>query len=184
MSRSTFSMCVLSVEWVCPFWSQTSPVVTMTTRQPGMGPWQLNLKRPNRQQFRRNGPQNKVSSMHYSLGCTHRQCLRQVCSASQRPRPPTTGAANPQMPAATTEDPGTRTSTKEEVITQEIYLQLGPCGCLGGRDLYRPLTGRVRRAGWAGWTIIRASSRVHSLRRSCRDRWRTRCPSVASFLLP
>ena len=38
-------------------------------------------------------------------------------------RPPTTGAANPQMPAATTEDPGTRTSTKEEVATQEIYLQ-------------------------------------------------------------
>ena len=38
-------------------------------------------------------------------------------------RPPTTGAANPQMPAATTEDPGTRTSTKEEVTTQEIYLQ-------------------------------------------------------------
>ena len=27
------------------------------------------------------------------------------------------------MPAATTEDPGTRTSTKEEVATQEIYLR-------------------------------------------------------------
>ena len=38
-------------------------------------------------------------------------------------RPPTTGAANPQMPGATTEDPGVRTSTKEEVTTQEIYLQ-------------------------------------------------------------
>ena len=38
-------------------------------------------------------------------------------------RPPTTGAANPQMPGATTEDPGARTSTKEEVTTQEIYLQ-------------------------------------------------------------
>ena len=38
-------------------------------------------------------------------------------------RPPTTSAANPQMPGATTEDPGARTSTKEEVTTQEIYLQ-------------------------------------------------------------
>ena len=38
-------------------------------------------------------------------------------------RPSTTGAANPQMPEAATEDPGVRTSTKEEVTTQEIYLQ-------------------------------------------------------------
>ena len=38
-------------------------------------------------------------------------------------RPPTTGAANPQMPGATTENPSARTSTKEEVTTQEIYPQ-------------------------------------------------------------
>ena len=36
-------------------------------------------------------------------------------------RPPTTSAANPQMPGATSEDPGARTSTKEEVTTQEIH---------------------------------------------------------------
>ena len=38
-------------------------------------------------------------------------------------RPPTTGAANPQMPGATSEDPGVRTSTKEKVTTQEIHLE-------------------------------------------------------------
>ena len=38
-------------------------------------------------------------------------------------RPPTTGAANPQTPEAATKDPDVRTSTKEEVTTQEIYLQ-------------------------------------------------------------
>ena len=47
-------------------------------------------------------------------------------------------------------------------------------------NLHRSLTGRMRGAGWSGWTVIRASSRVYSLRRSCRDRsqaWANHCTS-------
>ena len=59
-------------------------------------------------------------------------------------------------------------------------VHLGPCGCLGDRGLCGPL---LSGCAWTGWTIGKSTVRVHSLRRGCRDCWRTHCPSIASLLL-
>ena len=67
------------------------------------GPSQLNRKRPDC----RSAPPMPATGL-LSIGAA---------------RLPTTGAANPQMPGATAEDPGAHTSTKEEVTTQETHLQ-------------------------------------------------------------